>query len=126
MRIALFPAVAVAALAFTGVAQADTVISLTLNGTVTGGIDSEGLFGAQYADLTGDAVTLFLSYDVDSLNLAATNHTAGISYVMSPGSNEYYYDYANENAVTESVAIGAHTVPMSNDSASSPMTVFLQ
>jgi hypothetical protein len=29
MRIALFPAVAVAALAFTGVAQADTVISLT-------------------------------------------------------------------------------------------------
>src|ERR1017187_5598756 len=104
MRIALFPAVAVAALAFTGVAQADTVISLTLNGTVTGGIDSEGLFGAQYADLTGDAVTLFFSYDIDSLNLAATNHTAGSGYVLLPGSYEYYFDYANDDAVTESVS----------------------
>ena len=66
MRLTLLAGIA--ALAFTGVAQADTVISLTLNGTVTAGIDSEGLFGAQYADLTGDAVTLFLSYDVDSLN----------------------------------------------------------
>jgi MYXO-CTERM domain-containing protein len=47
-------------------ARADLIVTEAVSATITGGIDYDGIFGAPNANLTGDKVTLQLSYVLGS------------------------------------------------------------
>lgn len=125
-RTAFLPAAFLAALTFGGVARADVYISDTVNGSVTSGIDYLGYFGAPDADLTGAAVSYTFSYDFTSLAAAAAAGTNGSVYSNFLPFDQFYVDYANDAAETESVTIDSHTVSVtSNFSASAGVIGFL-
>jgi len=115
MKLKLLAAAAMATVALSGVARADLIISENLNGTITQGIDTIGLFGTAGADLTGQAVNVFFSYDIDTLN-------ADASYANNTG-HEQYSDSVADSSVTETVTINGQTASQTNSAAGSQAQV---
>jgi hypothetical protein len=116
-------ATAIAVLALSAQAQAGAIVTETLNGTITGGVDSLGFFGTAGADLTGDAIALSFIFDTGLLNTAATNGTNGSSYSTAPEA-QTYNDYANDASVSLSMTIGGETVTQTDNSSSSMGEIF--
>ena len=118
MNLKRLAATAIAVLALSAPAQAGAIVTETLNGTITGGVDSLGFFGTAGADLTGDAIALSFIFDTGLLNTAATNGTNGSSYSTAPEA-QTYNDYANDASVSLSMTIGGETVTQTDNSSSS-------
>jgi hypothetical protein len=87
---------AIAAVAFSGAAQA-SVITETFTGIINSGIDDAGASGTAGASLTGSTVTFSFSYDAGLLEADAIVHFTPLS--------DSYDDYAGDSAVTESVTL---------------------
>jgi hypothetical protein len=127
MRLQLLAAItALSAVSITA-AQADIIVSAALTGTtiVSGGynnIDKLGVFSSAGTDLTGSAIQVTFSYDVDLLNAAATNAINGSSYVLA-SDYEAWSDYANDGAVSQSVTIDGETYSQANSSPPSTGSV---
>jgi hypothetical protein len=113
MRTGLLTAVAIAAAAFSGVAQA-SVITETFTGLINGGIDNGGNFGVAGASLTGDTIAFSFSYDTGLLQADVSAGTDGSVEQLAPGFYDDYYDYAGDSAFTESVTINSQTVTIAN------------
>jgi hypothetical protein len=96
MRTGLLTAVALAAVAFSGVAQA-SVITETFTALITGGTDNAGAFGAADASLAGDTVTFSFSYDAALL-------AADIEGDQEVIGSEFY-----DGTFTESATINSQT-----------------
>jgi len=106
MKIGQWTVAVIAAVSFSGVAQAD--IAETFSGTIISGTDTAGLFGVQNVDLTGDAVVFSFSYDPALISANATFYTDNLSY-------EQYFDNSSDGAVTESVTINSRTFALVNN-----------
>jgi hypothetical protein len=106
MRAGLLTAVAIVAVAFSGVAQA-SVITESFTGSIISGSDNMGAFGAVGANLAGDTVTFSFSYDTGPLE--------GNEYTV-PFSFEQYTDDAGDSAFAESVTINSQTFAMTSGS----------
>jgi len=110
MKIALWAVIA--ALAFTGVAQADDIHTITLSGSIVGGSDSgpngtnddAGLFGG--GDLLNAAISVTLSYDATYMqdNFSYTNDGVGFSTASLYGSEQY--PLPGSNSYQMNVTIG--------------------
>lgn len=119
-KLALLPAMALAAAALSGSASAATITE-TIQSTIAAGppidgdatgVDLAGLFGPTGASLVGDAVTFSYSYD-PVLMTANGQYSTSTSFGIP---SEQIYDYANDSAVTVSVTINSQTYSMtSND-----------
>src|ERR1700733_8700834 len=106
MRTGLLTAVAIAAVAFSGVAQA-SVITETFTAFINSGTDSAGAFGAAGANLAGDTVTFSFSYNTVLLQAAINAGTDGSSQYFSASNYDEYADEALDSAVTDSVTINS-------------------
>ncbi len=127
MRLQLLAVIAALSAVSITAAQADTIVSEALTGTtiVSGSynnIDNLGVFGPAGADLTGSAIQVTFSYDVDLMNTAATNATNGSSYALASG-YEAWGDYANDGAVSQRVTIDGNTYSQANTSPPSTGSV---
>src|ERR1700684_1423915 len=91
MRTGLLTAVAIVAVAFSGVAHA-SVVTETFTGFINIGTDRAGIFGAVCADLTDNSVTFSFSYDTGLLQADANAGTGGSYQYISP----YYDTYGDE------------------------------
>jgi hypothetical protein len=116
MRTGFLTAVAFAAIAFSGVAQA-AVITENFTGLITSGTDNLGAFGAVGANLAGDTVNFSFSYNTVLLQAAASAHTDGNSEILEPSKINEYVDDAGDSAITESVTINSRTVTIANSSS---------
>jgi len=114
MRTGFLTAVAFAAIAFSGVAQA-SVITETFTAFVNSGTDSTGSFGAAGANLAGDTVTFSFSYNTVLLQEAISAHTFGSSQSFSASNYNEYEDFAGDSAITESVTINSHTLAIASN-----------
>jgi hypothetical protein len=110
MRTGFLTAVAIAAVAFSGVAQA-SVLTESFTAFINSGTDGVGAFGAAGANLAGDTVTFSFSYNTVLLQ------TDGIEY-SSPFLYDEYVDNAEDGAITESVTINSQTVAMTSNAGS--------
>jgi hypothetical protein len=113
MRTALLTAVALAAVTFSGVAQA-SVIALSFTGFINSGTDNGGNFGVAGASLAGDAIAFSFSYDTGLLQADVNAGTDGSAEYLYPGTDDVYVDYAGDSAVTESVTINSQTLTIAN------------
>jgi hypothetical protein len=114
MRTELLTAVAFAAAAFSGVAQA-SVITENFTGFVNSGNDGVGAFGVAGASLAGDAVTFSFSYDTGLLQADVSAGAAGSYESLSPPNADEYEDFAGDSAFTESVTISSQTLTIASD-----------
>jgi hypothetical protein len=121
MRTGLLTAVAIAAVAFSGVAQA-SVITETFTGFINSGSDNMGAFGSPPAicgddgctggaNLAGDTITFSFSYDI---GLLEADGTWKGQYSSFPGGEEYV-DHNADSAITGSVTINSQTVTIANN-----------
>lgn len=113
MRTGLLSVAAIAAVVFSGAAQAG-VISETFTGFISSGTDSLGYFGTAGTNLAGDAVTFSFTYDAGLLKADVDAGTDGSYIGLVPSNYEAYVDYAGDSAVTDSVTINSHMVTISN------------
>jgi hypothetical protein len=111
-------AVAIAAVAFSGVAQA-AVLTETFTGFINSATDGLAAFGAANANLAGDTVTFSFSYNTVLLQADVNAGTNGSIEYLAPSRYNSYRDYAGDSAITESVTINSQTVTIANTSASS-------
>ncbi len=118
MRTGLSTAIAIAAVAFSGVAQA-SVITETFTGIINSGNDGVGAFGAAGTSLAGDAVTFSFSYDTGLLEADVNANTDGSFIFSNPSNYDEYIDYAGDSAFTESVTVNSQTLTFAN-SAGNP------
>ena len=109
MRTGFLTAVAIAAVAFSGVAQA-SVLSETFTASIFGGTDSLGAFGAVGANLAGDTVTFSFSYNTVLLQADVNAGTDGSGQHLSASNYDQYVDFAGDSAVAESVTINSQTL----------------
>jgi hypothetical protein len=116
MRKRLLTAVAIAAAAFSGVAQA-SVITETFTGFINSGIDKSGNFGTAGTSLAGDTVTFSFSYDTGLLQADVNAGTDGSANTLSPSNYDKYVDQAGDSAFTESVTINSQTLTFVNSSS---------
>jgi hypothetical protein len=107
MRTGFLTAVAIAAVAFSGVAHA-SVITENFTAFINSGGDSVGAFGAVGANLAGETVTFSFSYN------AVLLQADGIEY-SSPFLYDEYVDTAEDGAITESVTINSQTLAMTSN-----------
>jgi hypothetical protein len=114
MRARLLTATAIAAAAFSGVAQA-SVVTETFTGLINSGIDNAGTFGAAGGNLAGDSVTFSFSYDTGLLEAAMNASTDGSGEYVYPSYYDEYVDYAADSAVTESVTINSQTLAITSN-----------
>jgi hypothetical protein len=113
MRTGLLTAAAIAAVAFSGVAQA-SVLTETFTAFINSGTDSVGAFGAAGANLAGDTVTFSFSYNTVLLQADVNAGTDGSVQDFLASSYNEYVDYAGDSAVTESVTINSQTLTIAN------------
>jgi hypothetical protein len=123
MRTGLLTAIAIAAVAFSGAAQA-SVVTETFNGLITSGIDNAGTFGAAGASFAGDSVTFSFSYDTGLLQAAVNAGTNGSAEYLNPPDYDLYFDYAGDSAFTESVTINSQTLTIANSASNSGYAFF--
>ena len=114
MRTGFLTAVAIAAVAFSGVAHA-SVITENFTAFINSGGDSVGAFGAVGANLAGDTVTFSFSYNTVLLQAAISAGTDGSSQYFSASNYNEYVDYAGDSAVTESVTINSQTLAIASN-----------
>jgi hypothetical protein len=107
MRTGFLTAVAIAAVAFSGVAHA-SVITENFTAFINSGGDSVGAFGAVGANLAGETVTFSFSYN------AVLLQADGIEY-SSPFLYDEYVDTAEDGAITESVTINSQTLAIASN-----------
>jgi hypothetical protein len=117
MRTGFLTAVAFAAIAFSGVAQA-AVITENFTGFINSGSDSVGAFGTAGANLAGDTVTFSFSYDTGLLQAADTAGTNGSGEYSYPSYYDQYVDNAEDGAIAESVTINSQTLAMASNAGS--------
>jgi hypothetical protein len=115
MRTGLLTAVAIAAVAFSGVAQA-SVLTENFTAFINSGTDSVGAFGAAGANLAGDTVTFSFSYNTVLLQADVTAGTDGSAEHVDPSYYVEYIDNASDSAVTESVTINSQTLTIASNS----------
>jgi hypothetical protein len=113
MRTGLLTAVAIAAVAFSGVAQA-SVVTETFTGLINSGVDNWGNFGNAGASFVGDTVTFSFSYDTTLLEADLTASTDGSAEYINAPIYDLYLDYAGDSAFTESVTINSQTLTIAN------------
>jgi hypothetical protein len=116
MRTGLLTAVAIAAVAFSGVAQA-SVLTESFTAFINSGTDNAGAFGAAGANLAGDTVTFSFSYNIGLLQADVNAGTDGSAEYIEPSYYNEYVDYAGDSVVTESVTINSRTVTIANSSS---------
>jgi hypothetical protein len=116
MRTGLLTAVAIAAVAFSGVAQA-SVLTETFTGLINSGTDGVGAFGVAGASLAGDAATFSFSYDTGLLQADVNAGTDGSQVASSPTIYDEYIDYAGDSAIAESITINSQTLTIANTSS---------
>jgi hypothetical protein len=109
MRTGFLTAVAIAAVAFSGVAQA-SVLTETFTAFIFGGTDGLGAFGAAGANLAGDTVTFSFSYNTVLLQADVNAGTDGSGQHLSASNYDQYVDFAGDSAVAESVTINSQTL----------------
>jgi hypothetical protein len=114
MRTGFLTAVAIAAVAFSGVAQA-SVLTESFTAFINSGTDGVGAFGAAGANLAGDTVTFSFSYNTVLLQAAISAGTDGSSQYFSASNYNEYVDYAGDSAVTESVTINSQTLAIASN-----------
>jgi hypothetical protein len=114
MRTGFLTAVAIAAVAFSGAAQA-SVITESFTASIISGTDSVGAFGAAGASLAGDTVTFSFSYNTVLLQAAINAGTDGSSQYFSASNYNEYVDNAADSAVTESVTIDSQTFAITSN-----------
>jgi len=114
MRTGLLTAVAIAAVAFSGVAQA-SVLTETFTGFINSGTDGLAAFGAANANLAGDTVTFSFSYNTVLLQADVNARTDGSAQYFSASNYDEYEDYAGDSAVTESVTINSQTLAIASN-----------
>ena len=113
MRTGLLTAVAIVAVAFSGVAHA-SVVTETFTGFINSGTDNGGNFGVAGASLTGDTIAFSFSYDTGLLQADVNAGTDGSAEYLYPGTDDVYVDYAGDSAFSESVTINSQTVTIAN------------
>jgi hypothetical protein len=116
MRTGFLTAVAIAAVAFSGVAQA-SVLTETFTGFINSGTDSVGAFGAAGANLAGDTVTFSFGYNTVLLQAAVNAGTDGSGDYVNPSNYNEYLDNAGDSAFTESVTINSQTFAVVSNQA---------
>jgi hypothetical protein len=120
MRTGFLTAVAIAAVAFSGVAHASSVLTETFTALITSGTDSVGAFGAAGANLAGDTVTFSFGYNTVLLQADVNAGTDGSFEYVYPSNYNEYVDEAGDSAVTETVTIDSQTFTIANTSSGYP------
>jgi hypothetical protein len=116
--------VVVVALAVSGIARADNIISETLTGTITslvinnlGGLESA--FGNSVADGVSPSVTLSFTYDLTLIDAAIAN---GLGASTVNASEQSYSDGSGDSAISESLTINSQTFTLGGVSSGGSVT----